>query len=351
MTTAVAAPQLDAYRTTGPSPTPIEDRIVALPRLALERGSVLEAGRIAVRTAGPADAPTVLVLGGISAGRAVVAAPGEETAGWWEAVVRPGRGIDTSRYRVLSIDWLGGRGDSTPAGELPRTPPAEPQITPRDQAAAIVGALDALGIGRLHACAGSSYGGMVALALASQSPERVARLAVLGAAHEPHPMATALRGLQREIVRLGVARGDPREGLILARGLAMTTYRSAREFALRFADGPGEPDGSRRGVAGYLRARGERFADAFTPDAFLCLSQSIDLHRVDPASIRTPVTLVAFEPDAIAPAWQIRALADQLPGPWVLRTVRSQYGHDAFLREPTIVGAILSDVLSTREAC
>ena len=54
---------------------------------------------------GAPDAPTVVVQGGISAGRDVVADEGE-AAGWWQALVGEGRAIDLNRYRVLSIDWF-----------------------------------------------------------------------------------------------------------------------------------------------------------------------------------------------------------------------------------------------------
>lgn len=338
---------IDAFCTTGASPTrAFEDVIVELPPLVLEHGGAPVRCRLASRLAGPADAPVVAVLGGISAGRDVISDGGN---GWWPDVVGAGRAVDTTRFRVLGIDWIAGRGCSSPASDLAQHAGGTPLLTPRDQARALEAALDILGIPRLHACIGASYGGMVALALGCGT--RVDRLVVLGAAHEPHPMATALRALQREIVRLGITRGAAREALVLARGLAMTTYRSAREFAGRFASDAvlsdvAAPDFA---VAGYLRDRGGRFADAFTPESFLCLSQSIDLHRVDPRDIAVPVTLVAFEPDAVTPLWQVRTLTVQLAGAWTLRVVRSIYGHDAFLKETAAIAPIVSAALCRAE--
>lgn len=173
------------------------------------------------------------------------------------------------------------------------------------------------------------------------------RLVLLGAAHAPHPMATALRSLQRDIVGLGLARDAGRDALVLARALAMTTYRSAREFARRFDHAP-DGDGLFE-VERYLRNRGERFADTFSPDAFLVLSRSIDLHRVDPGRVCAPTTLVAFEPDAVTPVWQARTLAAQLGGRWTLRVLRSIYGHDAFLKETDALAPIVADALCRPE--
>ena len=323
--------------------------VATLPAIVLVHGGVLVDGRIAWRRHGSADRPAVLVLGGISAHRDVAAQ--DDGEGWWSDVVGAGRAVDTDAFNVIGIDWLGGSGASTQASELPRLHGDIPAITPADQAAAIVALLDVLGIDALHACVGSSYGGMVALALAARFAERVNRLVVLCAAHEPHPMATALRSLQRAVVRDGIAKGDGAHALHIARGIAMTTYRSAREFAARFDTRPrDDADGFRFAVEDYLAHHGRAFAQRFTPDAFLCLSQSIDLHRIEPADVRVPSTLIAFEPDAVTPAWQVRELARQLGARWTLRVLPSIYGHDAFLKEVEAVSRIVKDALCTEVA-
>ena len=59
---------------------------------------------------GPDHAPLIVVLGGISATAHVTATPSDPTPGWWSEIVGRAKGIDTRRYRVLSIDYLDGRG-------------------------------------------------------------------------------------------------------------------------------------------------------------------------------------------------------------------------------------------------
>jgi len=294
-----------------------------------------------------------VVLGGISAGRHATATADDPTPGWWEPVVGPGRAVDTTTYRVLSLDYVGGSGRSTgprrPAvwrrdGGLADAP--FPAIDTRDQARALVAVLDHLGIARLHAIVGSSYGGMVALALGATHADRFERAVVVSAAHEAHPMATALRSVQREVVRLGLETGRSRDAIRLARGLAMTTYRTAEEFADRFAGAPDwTPGGPRFPVQAYLDAHGERFADAFSPASFLCLSESIDLHRIDPTRLTRPTTLVAVESDVLVPTWQMRALRDAVGAPVAFHEIVSRYGHDAFLKEVDAVSAIVSGAL------
>ena len=290
---------------------------------------------------GPADAPVVVALGGISASRHVTSTDDNAAPGWWEEIVGPGRAIDTTRVRVLGIDYVdGGRGSD---GRPKRA------ITTHDQADVVAAVLDALGVERVHAFVGASYGGMVALAFAERRPQRVERLIVISAPHEPHPMSTALRALQRRIVGLGIDTGETKEALALARGLAMTTYRSAREFAERFDAQPIERTANDAifPVEGYLLHHGERFAATWSPERFLALSLSIDLHRVDPAAITTPALLVAAEGDTIVPDEQMTALAQLIAGPVRLADLPTLNGHDAFLTEPDALGRLIADAFTT----
>jgi homoserine O-acetyltransferase len=272
---------------------------------------------------------TIAVLGGISAGRHVTANHLDESEGWWQAQCGYDRALDTAEYALLGVDFLGAQ--LQPGDQVPR-------LDTRDQARALLAVLDHLGIGQLKAIVGSSYGGMVALAFAALHPDRVQRLLVIGAAHEPHPMATAVRSIQRDIVRLAHAQGRPADGLDLARRLAMTTYRTAEEFAERFANG--------QRVEDYLAHCGRSYVERFTAERFLCLSQSIDLHCIDPAAVAVATTLVAIEGDAIAPPWQVQQLAAQLGERATLVQIRSRYGHDAFLKETTAISEILKQTLA-----
>lgn len=269
---------------------------------------------------GPPGAPVVVTLGGISATR--------RTQDWWPAIVHEGGAIDISRFLVVGIDYADG-------GEDPNGLPARP-VTTHDQAGVIADALDAHEIDKAHAIVGASYGGMVALAFAERYPERVDQLVVISAPARAHPMAVALRSIQRQIVTLALEAGRASEGLALARQLAVTTYRSAEEFGERFdADS----------VLSYLRHQGEKFAGRFTASRFLALSQSLDAHAVDPSRIVTPTTLIAARGDQIVPLEQMQQLADTLAGPSVLRVTQTVTGHDAFLAEPQPVGAIIRNSL------
>src|SRR3546814_13364649 len=80
-------------------------------------------------------------------------------------------------------------------------------------------------------------------------------------AARPAPMASALRALQRDLLRLGEDLGFQAEAVAMARALAVTTYRSDAEFSRRFAGSPERQGGcSRSPVEDYLRVQGERFS-------------------------------------------------------------------------------------------
>src|SRR5207302_593187 len=174
---------------------------------------------------------------------------------------------------------------------------------------------------------------LVGLAFAERSPERVARLIVIGAPDRSHPLAIAWRSIQRLIVSLAAACGQAQEGLKVARALAMTTYRSAAELAARFG-GTASRDGQRFvfPVEEYLFARGCDYATRHRAESFHTLSESIDLHRVDASRVFVPTTVVAVREDQLVPLEDLRALAARLPH-GRLHEISSIYGHDAFLKE------------------
>ncbi|MCY4398759.1 MAG: homoserine O-succinyltransferase [Gemmatimonadetes bacterium] len=291
---------------------------------------------------GDPSAPATAVLGGISAGRHLAPTPSDARPGWWRGLVGAGAALDPASRLLIGIDFLGG----TSEGGLFRP------VTTHDQARALAAVLDDRGVAATS-IVGASYGGMVALAFAELFPERVARLVIVCAAHRTHPMATAVRSVQRSAVALGG--DDDARGLALARALAMTTYRSAAEFEERFSPfalSAGEPGKTpaRFPVEEYLEARGADFVRSFDAGRYLALSESIDLHSTRPGSLPDDALLVSFDTDVLVPPWLVDELAarqGRCPARHV--TVPSPYGHDAFLKEVEQVSALVRTGLDDRE--
>ncbi len=292
----------------------------------LESGQRLAATEVVGRLHGPEQGPLVLVGGGISSGRFA--------ARWWSWAVRHGGPVDLNRLRVLAFDLVPGK------GELAVT------ITTTDQARLLARLLDGIGEARIDAFVGASYGGCIGLAFAATFPERIGELAVISAAHRSHPAATAQRGVQRRLLALARDCGREAEGIALARELAMTGYRTAEEFGLRFASTPPAAAGGAYPVCDYLIARGAAYEAVTDAARWIALSDSLDRHAVVPEAIRCPLTVIGFTSDRLVPIEDSRELAARAPNLRRLIEAPSVFGHDAFLKERERVSHALHDVLS-----
>jgi homoserine O-acetyltransferase/O-succinyltransferase len=319
------------------------DETLELGSFELHHGDSLPGAKIAFRLVGNEAGPVVAVLGGISAHK-IVSGSGE---GWWPEMVGPGLGVDTRQYRVLGIDYIGGRGGSSTPAEGGAFPP----ISSYDQALGLSRIVRHLGGRPLHAIVGASYGGMVALCFAERHASLVKHIVVLSAADRAQVLSTAWRSVQRQIVREAIGRGDGAAGLKLARALAMATYRSPIEFALRFGGAPTRSGGRFRfPIEDYLFARGDDYVQKYRAESFLTLSESIDLHAMDATSVHTPATLIAVREDQLVPFNDMQALSARLNGPRQLIEINSIFGHDAFLKEGAALIPIIKHALAEQQS-
>jgi homoserine O-acetyltransferase len=292
----------------------------------LGSGESLPGESLRIRRHGDNVLPNVLVMGGISASRRL-----NGPDGWWSDIVGSGLALDTDRYCAIGVDFA-------PHEDI------RVRITPQDQAQLIAIALDELSVEHLSFI-GASYGGMVGLAFAQAFPERTQRLCVISAAHRPHALGSAWRGVQRRMVEFALEQGAPEHGLSLARQLAMVTYRSAEEFETRFRctlDQEGQSDLDR-----YLVSRGEAFLRSMPPRRWLSLSEAIDRTDVAPELVTAPTTLIACSSDQLTPWSQMEDIAKRLPRLKAFHTISSLYGHDAFLKEPRQLSRLLRAFLDS----
>jgi homoserine O-acetyltransferase/O-succinyltransferase len=312
-------------RTAAPGrPTECRQGVLALPDpFVLESGADLRDAHLAWECTGPGGAPLAIVLGGISAHRRCTAADG---SGWWQGQCGPGRALDSERFRLLSVDWLGGCDGSTGPGGA-----GFPCISSADQARAILLLLNRLGVRQVHLLAGASYGGAVAQHLAALLGRRLRRLVVFSAAHKPAQFALALRDIQRAILDLG---NDAPRALALTRALAVLGYRTPEGVEQRFA-------GAGADVVAWLAHHGEKFAARFNAESYRCLSVSLDSHRIDPRTILAPTTLFAVREDLLVPLSLAREFAAACGGGCEFVEISSPFGHDAFLKEEPAVAAVL----------
>jgi len=315
---------------------------------------------------------TVLLLTGLSPSAHAASSEADPAPGWWEAMVGPGRPLDTRRWHVVCVNHLGSCFGSTgPASPNPSTGRPYrldfPELRVEDLARAAREALRALGL-RPRVVLGASLGGMAALAYALQFPEELEGLGLISAAARATPFAIALRSLQRELVRADPAwRGgayplgrQPVTGLRLARKLGLISYRSAEEWQRRFGrerlpHPPQEPFGPQFQVEAYMERNARRFAKAFDANCYLYLSRAMDLFDAAEhgegsveqalARVRARRCLVAgVRTDFLFPLHQQEELAEGLREggtPVRFAALDSVQGHDAFLVDEARFGPLL----------
>jgi len=130
--------------------------------------------------------------------------PDEKAAGYWDAIIGPGKAIDTDRYFVVSADALVNLNVKSPlvgtAGPATTDPDTGkpygsrfPVVTMKDSVRVHKALLDTLGVKRLVAVAGASGGSIQAMEWAAEYPELVERVIhVIGPGLDIHPYVIGL---------------------------------------------------------------------------------------------------------------------------------------------------------------
>ena len=203
--------------------------------LPLDSGQSLVGAEIAYETYGSLNeekSNAVLICHALTGDQYVASEhPLTGKPGWWERMVGPGKPIDTDRYYVICANVIGScLGSTGPKSLAPDGKPYEmrfPVITIRDMVRGTVALLDGLGIRTLHAVVGGSMGGMQALSLAANWPDRAARVLVIAstARHSAQNIAFHEVGRQAIMADPAWAQGDyysnegsgPQAGLSVAR--------------------------------------------------------------------------------------------------------------------------------------
>jgi len=281
--------------------------------------------------------------------------------GWWDAIVGPGRLLDTDRYFVICANVIGScYGSTGPASINPKTGKrynlSFPVITVRDMVRAHLLLIDHLNIDKLLTVLGGSMGGMQALEWATQFPDRIASAVVLATSAQPSAQAIAMNAIARWAIfndptwKKGEYRKNPKDGLALARGIGHITFLSDESMTAKFGRRFSAKDGlfdffGQFEIERYLLYNGTSFVDRFDTNSFLYLAKALDLYdaawgceTLEEAfsSVKAPLQFFAFSSDWLYPPYQTEAMVKALEniGKKVeYHLIDSSYGHDAFLLE------------------
>lgn len=300
--------------------------------------------------------------------------------GWWEGFIGPGRGLDTDRFAVLCVNYLGGcYGSTGPSSIDPGTGRAWgatfPELALIDLVDVQVRLVKELGIERLHAVIGGSVGGLMCAALATKYPDLVSTVIPVAAGLE----VTSLQVLHNFEQMFAIVTdpefkgGDfypgpgPELGLALARMIGHKTFVSldalrerARNEIVRRENLGGYQVG--HPLESYMLHQGQKFVQRFDANTYLrvmTLWQQFDLVAEVGVGGETLHDLlercthqrwhvftidsdVCFYPDEQE---QMVTTLKTAGVPVRRFTVHSDKGHDSFLTEPELYAALLRDAL------
>lgn len=218
----------------------------------LENGKTLPALEIRYETYGKLNAEknnTVWVTSPLTADAHVAGyySPEDKKPGWWDALIGPGKPVDTDRFFVVCSNILGGcKGSTGPASINPRTGKPYgstfPTITIGDMVHAQKELADYLGVKELYCVIGGSMGGFQAMKWAIYYPELVKRCVLIATSPRFSSQALGFEIVARDVITQdpNYNNGDyyesahPDVGLSNARKLAHITYLSAVGMEKKF---------------------------------------------------------------------------------------------------------------------
>ncbi|MEJ2603962.1 MAG: homoserine O-acetyltransferase [Gammaproteobacteria bacterium] len=323
----------------------------------LESGAIVDSPVVAYRTWGQPnrDASNAVLVCHALTGSADVDA-------WWAGMLGPGRALDPERDFVVCSNVLGGcYGTSGPLSPSPggngRLGSDFPRVTVRDMVHLQARLLDALGIERLSLVIGPSLGGMQALEWAACYPERVEAIAPIGVSARHSAWCIGISEAQRQAIQRDPAWLDghypedapPRQGMAVARMMAMVSYRSWDNLDSRFGRDRASDDLFQ--VESYLRYQGDKLVDRFDAVAYVRLTQAMDSHDLGRgrgeleavlAGIRQPALVVSVSSDVLYPPHEQLQLAEHMPAARY-EVLDTPHGHDGFLIDLEELGSLVAD--------
>ena len=336
--------------------------------LPLRSGASLADYRLVYETYGElntAKSNAVLVCHALNASHHIAGTYADQSTGWWDNLIGPGKPLDTRRFFVIGVNNLGSCFGSTgPTHTNPATGQPWgadfPVVTVEDWVDAQARLLDALGIERLAAVLGGSLGGMQALSWTLRHPQRVGECIAVATAPNLSTQNIAFNEVARRAIitdpdfhgghfyRHAVI---PRRGLQVARMIGHITYLSDDSMEAKFGREMRAPElgystlDVEFQIESYLRYQGEKFSDYFDANTYLLITRALDyfdpardhggdLAAAFAAARHSRFTLVSFTTDwRFAPARSreiVKALVDNRIAVSYAE-IAAPHGHDAFL--------------------
>lgn len=362
------------------APTAASNSVMLPHDLPLDSGQVLSGVEIAFETYGELNADqsnAVLICHALTMDQ-YVASPHPITGkpGWWADSVGPGKVIDTDRFHVICANvigsCMGSTGPASVAGDGKPWGMRFPVITIRDMVRAQMALLDQMGIGQLYCVVGGSMGGMQALSLAANFPERAARVLAIAstARHSAQNIAFHEVGRQAIMADPNWRGGDyyfgelPAAGLAVARMAAHITYLSEEGLTEKFGRRLQDRDAKSFGfdadfqIESYLRYQGSGFTQRFDANSYLYITRAMDYFDLAEehggklanafADAKARFCVISFDSDWLYPTAESRHVVHALNAagaPVSFVELSAPHGHDSFLLDVPALDRVIKGFL------
>lgn len=341
--------------------------------LYLESGRILPEFELAYETYGElnADKSNVIVVCHALTGSRHAAGRYEKSddkAGWWDALIGSGKGVDTDKFFVICVSILGScYGSTNPLSTEPSTGRQYrlrfPVLTISDVVKAQIRLFEKLGINGAHAVIGGSLGGMQALCYAIEFPLFAKNVVMMASTYQTKAWAIAFNKIGIEAIlrdpNFKNGQYDPKDiansgldGLAFGRMAGHISFLSPSSMESKFGRNYVETDGlyeltGRFQIDRYLEYNGYNFPRRFDPLSYLYIAKMMNIfdctrHYDDLAHALAPICaklyLIAFSGDLLFPPSCMREIYDAFKATGRADLceyieIDSDYGHDAFLVE------------------
>ncbi len=335
----------------------------------LESGNVLGPVDIAYETYGEPNedkSNAILALHALS-GDAHVAGyhhPNDKRTGWWDTMVGPGKAFDTTKYWVICSNIIGGCKGSTGPGSInPETHQAYcldfPMITVGDIVDAQKRLMDHLGISRLYAVVGGSFGGFQVLEWTLRYPDMVRSAICIASSARLSSQGIAFNAVGRHAIlsdpgwENGCYYGSPGpvQGLAIARMIGHITYLSEPSLDSKFGRSLQSADRFSYDlttdfkIESYLKYQGYSFTERFDANSYLYITKAMDYFDISEsygplkeafAAVHAKYLIISYSSDWLFTTGESRDIVKALlynDKDVSFIEIDSPYGHDAFLIE------------------
>jgi homoserine O-acetyltransferase len=323
-----------------------EKKFFTLPSYTTQHGKTIKNVRMGYETYGSLNAAgnNVVFVPHFFSGNSHAAGrykPDEKTAGYWDAIIGPGKAIDTDKYFVVSADSLVNLNVKSPmvgtVGPATLNPDTGkpygssfPVVSIADFVRVHKALLDSLGVKKLAAAAGASMGSLQAMQWAAEYPDFVERVIhVIGPGLDINPYVLELANVWAAPIKLDpnwkggdyYGGAEPNEGLAQALTVVSVTtlhfgwaekvhgYKWAAE-----GKNPADAMGNLFAIEESLSKSGQARSSASDAGHFVWLAKANQLYNLEKeqSRIKAKVLFLPAKSDLLFPPELSRRWADRL---------------------------------------